>query len=247
VVGERWLEIGALVLGAIALALSFVALRRGVRLARSLSDLRAVIVSTQRLNALAAATESPSRPPMPTRESDGSAALTGPESSSVWRVGARPEVMTASPPREKPVAPTFQAPSRFEPNERADLGPRLGRVPTPASTIRVPAPSTPTPPQKDEASELDRPPSDPSAAIRSAAPAWHGDGPATKRRLLTALSDSHDSVRAEALRGLGSTGEVVARHAIMDVMVRDPSPSVRAEAVTALAALLRGQRPPLVR
>ena len=67
--------------------------------------------------------------------------------------------------------------------------------------------------------------------------------PAAERLLLVALGDPAGEVRRAAVRALARRGGVAASRAIATVSGYDPSPAVRAEAVTALAQLLRRHEP----
>ena len=67
--------------------------------------------------------------------------------------------------------------------------------------------------------------------------------PAAERVLIAALGDPAGEVRRAAVRALARRGGITASRAIATVSGRDPSPAVRAEAVTALAAILRRDRP----
>ena len=67
--------------------------------------------------------------------------------------------------------------------------------------------------------------------------------PAAERLLLAALGDPAGEVRRAAVRALARRGGVAASRAIATVSGYDPSPAVRAEAVTALAQLLRRHEP----
>jgi HEAT repeat protein len=74
------------------------------------------------------------------------------------------------------------------------------------------------------------------AAIQAA-----GSAPGVEGVLIAALADSNELVRVAAIRALAGQGDPKGVRALIRAAAQDPSPRVRAEAVTGLGRILEAR------
>jgi hypothetical protein len=109
----------------------------------------------------------------------------------------------------------------------------------PARPRRPADPRTPSPEDRQILARL----ADPDPFLRMSAIAAMRGRVECEAALVRALSDRYPMVRREVVRALRSTGSSYATETLIKVAAHDPSAEVREEAVAALGALLREQKP----